>query len=607
MLEYIYFVKCPGCDDEHFDFFNEAKAFAMSCLSSKPIITQIEIDRNDFGECTNSCDLGTVWSWEDAIGRESDDTPAKSIFTKDDLEYTANGQDSEFDALDNSIGEDSFLSVGDAIDFLVSDEEEAIIGYEKVEAAMESIEAENKKEILDVLDHIKTEEEEHIEELKAVHERKPVPADMSIKDLVEAMEANEDTVECAGCEELFPKDECFYDEERGWLCGDCEDSIVKCTWCEELYDKSDCKYEVDMGWLCDHCQAAIMSRGEELTFKENSYWDFLDESFNPNEKVNFSYTDLKVTLQGIKRDVDDWDEKDLVVEFTYTKSKDAVANDIWENFITEEDAKDIPGGLTTLEDDAEWGKFLSTHFDALYEKYYDKLLEFYREDATDAFEETSLDDYYSELAAANDDNTYESCARPSKKALHEKVELDDLVELEYPSLTVTLYGEKRAEDDWDEFEHTDSHVFLVPKEEVATAIWENWIIDEDAKDVEGGLDVLEDDVAWENFLETHFDVLFEKYNKQILDYFEDEATEDFRERSQEEYNLDQWRDNADRAYDAWNDERYFGESFDDVQPFLAKLEESDDYRKHLVDCPECGITESFDPATGICIKCGFNI
>jgi hypothetical protein len=108
-------------------------------------------------------------------------------------------------------------------------------------------------------------------------DRKPIPEGMTIEQLVEEMEENEDTVECAACEELFSKDECTRKEGIGWLCSDCEDTIVKCTWCEDLYDKYNCKYEVDMGWLCDRCQAAIMSRGETLTFKEGNYWDFLDE------------------------------------------------------------------------------------------------------------------------------------------------------------------------------------------------------------------------------------------------------------------------------------------------------------------------------------------
>ena len=145
--------------------------------------------------------------------------------------------------------------------------------------------------------------------------------------------------------------------------------------------------------------------------------------------------------------------------------------------------------------------------------------------------------------------------------LSEATDPHDLVELEYPSLTVTLYGEKRDADDWDEVEHTDRYVFLVPKVDVAVAIWENWITDADVTDVPGGLETLEDDIAWEKFLETHFDILFEKYNKQILEYFREEAEEDFRERSQEEYTMNQWSASADRAYDAYRDSALLGEAY----------------------------------------------
>jgi hypothetical protein len=335
MLTYIYFVKCPGCEDEPFDFFNDAKECAMCQLSKKPVITQVEVNRNDFGECTDSCDLGTVWSWEDVM---TDDEPAKSIFTKDDLKRMDDGKDPEFDEIDNSVD----------FDF-----------------------------------------------------RKPVPEDMSIEDLVEAMEENEDEVECALCNELFPKAECHYDEEEGYICAQCEEETVKCTWCGFHYDPSECRKEVDMGWLCSGCESAIKSRGETLTFKENNYWDFLDEEFeaddnsenleeavSANTDVEFEYTDLKVTLQGKKRDADDWDEAEDTVSHTFTKSRDDVATDIWENFITEEDVKDVEGGLEALEDDAAWDEFLSTHFDDLVEKYQDKLLDYYRTEAAKEYEET---------------------------------------------------------------------------------------------------------------------------------------------------------------------------------------------------------------------------
>jgi hypothetical protein len=470
MLTYIYFVKCPNCEDRHFDFFNEAKDYAMSLLSKKPIITQIEVDRNDFGECVDSCDLGTVWSWEEMMSDVP--TEADTVFTKADTFCDCGGKcggnctcgkhhsDPEFDALDNSL----------EIDF-----------------------------------------------------RKPVPDTMSIKDLVEAMEANEDTVECAGCEELFPKEECFYKEGIGWLCGDCEDNVVRCTWCNELFDKSECKYEVDMGWLCRSCQSAIMSRGEQLTFRENTYWDFLDEP-----------TDTKTTT--------------------------------WKCYF---DNKEIG----TVEADTE-------------------------QEAYDKMEHTWPELQYS---------LYDGVAVVEPlESINEAIDTHELVELEYPNLTVTLYGSKRDVDDWDEEEFTDSHVFLVPKVEIATAIWENWITDADVKDVPGGLEALEDDNAWEAFLETHFDALFAKYEKQILDYFQDEAEEDFRERAQEDYSLGQWQDDYDSAYDALRDDHYFGESKTKQKPFLEEFDDAEAHKANLIDCPECGAA-SYNTKEQYCSNCGLGL
>ena len=102
MIEYIYLVKCPDRSEEPFDFFDEAKDFAIGCLGSNPIITQIEVDRNDFGECVDSRDLGTVWSWEDMV-KETETEPAASVFTKDDLVDYVPETDPEFTALDNTL------------------------------------------------------------------------------------------------------------------------------------------------------------------------------------------------------------------------------------------------------------------------------------------------------------------------------------------------------------------------------------------------------------------------------------------------------------------------------------------------------------------------
>jgi hypothetical protein len=154
------------------------------------------------------------------------------------------------------------------------------------------------------------------------------------------------------------------------------------------------------------------------------------------------------------------------------------------------------------------------------------------------------------------------------------------IEFVYDALRVTLQGPKRDVDDWDEAEESVRHSFYKTKEEVATDIWENFIEEADAKDVEGGLDTLEDDRAWTNFLIDHFDDLLDKYYDKLLKYYEDDAREEY----ESKHSLSESR-----------------------KSFLEELEEPEDYKARLAACPECGLDESFDHETGICINCGFNI
>ena len=337
MVHYVYILKCPGCEDEFFDFFDEAKEQAMSILSKRPIITQTEYENNNMGcgECIGSHDLGTVWSWDEVMNDVTEE-PTDTTFTKADTLRRDNCFDQEFNNLDNS------------------------------------------------LDYIPD------------NFRKPVPSNMTVGELVEAMEENEDTVECRVCEELFEKVKCHKDPKLGWVCEACsskqlkestttrwtcffddrEVGTVEATTEEEAKDKMMQKYPEYQYGLYDGC--FYVERDKES----------LTEAFNPNESIEFEYNDLKVVLYGHKVDVDRWDESEEIVNYTYTKSKLDVATDIWENFITDSDVIDIPGGLEQLDDDVEWEKFLETHFDDLVEKYYKQLLEYYRDDAREEYEET---------------------------------------------------------------------------------------------------------------------------------------------------------------------------------------------------------------------------
>lgn len=328
MVTYIYFVKCPNCEDEHFDFFDEAKGYAMGCLSQKPVITQTEVCRNDFGECTDHCDLGTVWSWEDAVGKETDAEPAVSVFTKDDLKNLPVDQDPEFAFEDDDfrfINEEllesfgvSFKNKEDQQEFSKLCSEIGIITAADLKKFMDEEDATDGN-LLDKLRAYRADLGDDFE-IEEACERKPVPEGMTIEQLVETMQANEDVIECAGCEELFPKDECFHKEGIGWLCGDCEDRIVRCTWCDELYDRSECRKEVDLGWLCSRCEMAIKSRGETLTFREGSYWDDLDENL---QELSFS----EMVTDSINHLVNDLGKDSTVEDFA-----DEVIADIENNY-----------------------------------------------------------------------------------------------------------------------------------------------------------------------------------------------------------------------------------------------------------------------------------
>lgn len=167
MVEYIYFVKCVDCEDEPFNFFDEAKEFALNNMSKKPEIHQTEVVRNDFGVCTDSTDYGKVWSWEEMMSDIPEEDNAFNIFTKGDFAKYADGyspdNDSEFDDRDITFETDCVVC-------------------------------------------------EH-------------PSDKTIKELVEEMEENEDVVECKWCDELFDKSDCRYEVNLGWLCPYCIEAI----------------------------------------------------------------------------------------------------------------------------------------------------------------------------------------------------------------------------------------------------------------------------------------------------------------------------------------------------------------------------------------------
>lgn len=284
MIEYIYIVKCPDREDEMFNFFTDARMQCDLLMSKKPSITQVEVERNDFGECTNSHDLGTVWSWEEAM-KDTEAEPAAAIFTKDDLKDYIPSEDTEFGSIDNSVDfeieevsekkpieedlissydythmtkeelydrlvnkfEDVEVDVGDLgitdVPFydggrysnstLVAMFEDDVFYVtmwhysddgEETESGSYDFETDSFEELWDELMFYKP------EALIECSERKPIPEGMTIEQLQEEMEDNEDTVECSKCGNLVEKANCHHNKEGfGWCCNTCEpaDTLVE--------------------------------------------------------------------------------------------------------------------------------------------------------------------------------------------------------------------------------------------------------------------------------------------------------------------------------------------------------------------------------------------
>lgn len=387
MITYTYIVKCPECEDEFFDFFDEAKEFALGCLTKKPIITQTEVNRNDFGECTDHCDLGTVWSWEDTCAA---DEPAKCIFTKDDLMLPSEDQDPEFDNLDNSVD------------------------YEVAETS----------------------------EISAIDEvpdnfRKPIPEGMTIKELVEAMEEHEDTVECASCNDLFDKSTCHKEPNLGWLCKRCSDDLVargegvepgKCTWVFEINGKKigtvEASTEEEANEIFDqrygdqglfdgevkvYCtDSSPLSEDKDTTEAPKASGTVDVYQKWGNEIVEISFEDLRMPNGNI---------------YTYEASADT-AGDYLVDLVTDKDVKDLSGKTNVKQFNSideindydyerytsgetqyitqEWTKFIDNNIEELIERHKQAFLDSIRDTVEEAYDEAC--EY--EIARSGDDDEY---------------------------------------------------------------------------------------------------------------------------------------------------------------------------------------------------------
>lgn len=174
------------------------------------------------------------------------------------------------------------LTPEEAVPFLVKDEEEAIAGYEKATEVIETSDVENKEEILDTLDHIKEEEEEHIEELTDLVDDEIIEVENDPISDEEEIETIEDPESAVLNEDTTSETKywmCWYDGNDAAVVEAATEEEAEWTFMEDYKDE----YFFD-SW--DHDWSV-----EEISKEEYDEWEESHSLFSPEFRAKFSLTE----------------------------------------------------------------------------------------------------------------------------------------------------------------------------------------------------------------------------------------------------------------------------------------------------------------------------
>ncbi|MBO5712308.1 MAG: hypothetical protein J6R47_05655 [Acholeplasmatales bacterium] len=131
------------------------------------------------------------------------------------------------------------------------------------------------------------------------------------------------------------------------------------------------------------------------------------------DTIELEYNNLEFTQSGNKRDADDWDEWDRVVDWTYEVDKDDLYTFIFESCITKEDYPRSFEDDFDSNNEEDWKDFtdwLDDNFDEIFNKYEDKIMDNYEEEAVeDALENYDPDDYidWDSMPGGHDDYKFD--------------------------------------------------------------------------------------------------------------------------------------------------------------------------------------------------------
>lgn len=260
-------VECKEC----FDLFPKADCIKVDLGYICPTcaeggtVSEDEIFKIDFPEYEKFSDGNAMVPEEPAISVESEDeTPI---------------QDPQEETIPISTPEE-------AVPYLVTDERDAVAGYEKAAEIVAESDLENKEEILDTIEHIKEEEEEHIEELTDLIDTKEaeVPEDETdpvSEDEVEEIEDPEATEPAALVEDAGIKTWiCWYEgNDIGTVEAASEEEaaeLMMTTYPEYQYNNTDWSVELaEESSLTEHVneEHPAVESDQELSGVDNAVVD----------------------------------------------------------------------------------------------------------------------------------------------------------------------------------------------------------------------------------------------------------------------------------------------------------------------------------------------
>lgn len=181
--------------------------------------------------------------------------------------------------------------------------------------------------------------------------------------------------------------------------------------CQKFIDEHD--------WLWDDAEVYFMTPDDPHYINESN-----DKKIP--EMIDLEYENITVTVYGDKRDVDDWDEWEVLTDWTYKVSRDDIEVYIIESLLNE---TDIPN-IADISDE-EVDKFVTENFDSLFAKYEDKIKDYYHDDAVeDAQERYEYEPDYPDYDPYDEYDLYEDLhPRIKKNSVLEEDRADDNFDL----------------------------------------------------------------------------------------------------------------------------------------------------------------------------------